>query len=94
MKGKLFVSSGLGYVRCPAESRLNIMGVISVIAEVNPKPLHTRHSQGWVDEVIDDLDKLVGRVRESQRQTMRWFHLHTWVISWIYGRNLQMRRSS
>ena len=33
----------------------NIAGCITVCAEVNPKATHTRHSQGWVDEVIDDL---------------------------------------
>ncbi|MEZ4999455.1 MAG: hypothetical protein R2727_01815 [Bacteroidales bacterium] len=66
LKGKLFVSSGLGGMSGAQPKAGNIAGVISVIAEVNPKPLHTRHSQGWVDEVIDDLDKLVGRVRKAK----------------------------
>jgi urocanate hydratase len=37
--------------------------VVSVTAEINPKATKTRHSQGWVDEVISDLDELVARVR-------------------------------
>ncbi len=43
----------------------NIAGVVSVIAEVNPKAIITRHSQGWVDEVFDDLTGLVQRVRKA-----------------------------
>jgi urocanate hydratase len=42
-----------------------IAGIISVIAEVNPKALRTRHSQGWVDEVFSDLNSLVNRVKEA-----------------------------
>ena len=44
----------------------NIAGCITVIAEVNPKATHTRHSQGWVDEVIENLDELCTRVREAK----------------------------
>src|SRR5664280_3031014 len=43
----------------------SIAGVISVIAEINPKALHTRYSQGWVDEFFSDLNSLVKRVREA-----------------------------
>ena len=43
-----------------------IAGVISVIAEVNPKAIQTRHSQGWVDEVYTDLDKLIVRSKEAK----------------------------
>ena len=44
----------------------NIAGVISVTAEVNPKATETRHSQGWVDEVITDLDELCERVKQAK----------------------------
>jgi urocanate hydratase len=44
----------------------NIAGVISVTAEVNPKAAHTRHSQGWVDEIITDLDELAARVKQAK----------------------------
>jgi urocanate hydratase len=37
----------------------NIAGVISVTAEINPKASYKRHEQGWVDEIISDLDQLV-----------------------------------
>lgn len=61
---KLFVSSGLGGMSGAQPKAANIAGVISVIAEVNAKALKTRYTQGWVDEVFSDPDKLVKRVRE------------------------------
>jgi len=63
-KTKLFVSSGLGGMSGAQPKAASIAGVISVIAEVNPKALHTRYSQGWVDEVFSDLNSLVKRLRE------------------------------
>lgn len=66
LEGKLFVSSGLGGMSGAQPKAGNIAGCISVVAEVNPKATHTRHSQGWVDEVIDDLDMLVERVNEAK----------------------------
>ena len=62
---KLFVSSGLGGMSGAQPKAAAIAGMISVIAEVNPKALKTRHSQGWVDEVESDLNKLVRRVRKA-----------------------------
>ena len=44
----------------------NIAGCITVCAEINPKVVHTRHSQNWVDEVIDDLNILVNRVKQAK----------------------------
>jgi urocanate hydratase len=64
-KSRLFVSSGLGGMSGAQPKAASIAGVISVIAEVNPKALHTRYSQGWVDEVFSDLNSLVKRVREA-----------------------------
>ena len=43
----------------------NIAGIISVVAEVNPKAIKTRHSQGWVDEVFSDMRSLISRVRKA-----------------------------
>ena len=61
---KLFVSSGLGGMSGAQPKAASIAGLISVIAEVNPKALKTRHSQGWVDEIFKDLNKLVIRLRQ------------------------------
>ncbi|MBK9191426.1 MAG: urocanate hydratase [Crocinitomicaceae bacterium] len=65
-KRKLFVTSGLGGMSGAQPKAGNIAGVISVTAEVNPKATHTRHSQGWVDEVISDLDALCERVKKAK----------------------------
>ena len=61
-KGGLFVTSGLGGMSGAQPKAGNIAGCITVCAEVNPKITHIRHSQGWVNEVIENLDELVKRV--------------------------------
>jgi urocanate hydratase len=68
LAGKLFVTSGLGGMSGAQPKAGNIAGCISVTAEINPKATHTRHSQGWVDEVISDLNELCQRVRKAKAQ--------------------------
>ncbi len=63
IEGKLFLTAGLGGMSGAQPKAANIAGCISVTAEVNPKATKTRHEQGWVDELIEDLDELVARVR-------------------------------
>ena len=66
LSGKLFVTSGLGGMSGAQPKAGNIAGVITVCAEVNPKAVQTRHSQGWVDEVVTDVDALVARVKSAK----------------------------
>ncbi|MDG2432599.1 urocanate hydratase [Flavobacterium sp.] len=61
-QGGLFVTSGLGGMSGAQPKAGNIAGCITVCAEVNPKITHIRHSQGWINEVIEDIDQLVSRV--------------------------------
>lgn len=63
--GRLFVSSGLGGMSGAQPKAGVIAGVVSVIAEINPKATEVRHNQGWVDEVYEDLDKLIPRIRTA-----------------------------
>ncbi|KGO94258.1 urocanate hydratase [Flavobacterium subsaxonicum] len=63
LEGKVFVTSGLGGMSGAQPKAGNIAGCITVCAEVNPKAVNTRHSQGWVDEVITNADALVERVK-------------------------------
>jgi len=65
-KGGVFVTSGLGGMSGAQPKAGNIAGCITVCAEVNPKAVHTRHSQGWVDEVISDIPTLVARVQKAK----------------------------
>jgi urocanate hydratase len=64
--GKLFVSSGLGGMSGAQPKAGNIAGCISVVAEVNEKALMKRHQQGWVDEIENDLDHLVKRLKVAK----------------------------
>ena len=65
-QGNLFVTSGLGGMSGAQPKAGNIAECITVCAEVNPKAVHTRHSQGWVDEVFTDLNELVLRVNQAK----------------------------
>lgn len=67
-KGKLFVTAGLGGMSGAQPKAGNIAGVISVTAEVNPEATWKRHEQGWVDEVISDLNELVERVKLAKEK--------------------------
>jgi urocanate hydratase len=68
IRGKLFVTAGLGGMSGAQPKAGNIAGCISVTAEVNSKAVHTRHSQGWVDEVISDLDELCARISVAKEK--------------------------
>lgn len=63
----LFLTSGLGGMSGAQPKAGNIAGCITVCAEVNPKAINTRHTQGWVDEVIEDLDTLCNRVKQAKQ---------------------------
>ncbi len=64
--GALFLTAGLGGMSGAQPKAGNIAGCISVTAEVNPKASRKRYEQGWVDEIIDNLDELTSRVRTAK----------------------------
>lgn len=63
--GKLFVTSGLGGMSGAQPKAGVIAGVVNITAEINPKVVAIRHSQGWVDEVFTDLDALLARAGKA-----------------------------
>jgi urocanate hydratase len=65
--GSLFVTSGLGGMSGAQPKAGTIAGCVTVCAEVNPKITKIRHEQGWVNDIIEDLDALVDRVRLAQK---------------------------
>jgi urocanate hydratase len=67
LAGKLFVTSGLGGMSGAQPKAGNIAGCITVIADVNPHATSKRHAQGWVDEVLENLDDLVIRVKKAKQ---------------------------
>ena len=67
-RGMLFVSSGLGGMSGAQPKAGTISGVVSVIAEINPKAAQKRYEQGWVDELHHSLDELIPRIRRACRE--------------------------
>ena len=65
MRGTLFVTAGLGGMSGAQPKAGNIAGVVSVTAEINPLAAHKRYDQGWVDELHDNLDELIPRIRKA-----------------------------
>lgn len=78
--GKLFITAGLGGMSGAQPKAGNIAGCVSITAEINPKATHTRHSQGWVDEVYDDLQELWERVEKARKNKE--------VVSFAYQGNV------
>lgn len=82
--GMLFVSSGLGGMSGAQPKAGNIAGVVSVVAEINPKAARKRYEQGWVDELHDDLDELIPAIRKAVdgRRTVSMAYVGNVVDLW------------
>ncbi len=66
LAGKLFVTAGLGGMSGAQPKAGNIAGCVTVCAEVNPAAARKRHDQGWVDELVENLDDLVAIVKDAK----------------------------
>ena len=66
LAGKIFLTSGLGGMSGAQPKAGNIAGCITICAEINDQASEKRHEQGWVDELISDLDELVSRVKKAK----------------------------
>ncbi|WBU90226.1 urocanate hydratase [Cellulophaga omnivescoria] len=64
--GKIFLTAGLGGMSGAQPKAGNIAGCITICAEVNAAAATKRHSQGWVDVLIDSIDDLVDRTKKAQ----------------------------
>ena len=83
-KGNLFVTAGLGGMSGAQPKAGNIAGCITVCAEVNPKITQVRLDQGWIDDKLTDVDKLVARVRlaKKNKETVSLAYLGNIVEVW------------
>jgi urocanate hydratase len=83
-KGGLFLTSGLGGMSGAQPKAGNIAGCITVCAEINPKITKIRHEQKWIDEIYENLDELVVRVRKAQenKETVSLAYLGNIVEVW------------
>lgn len=67
LRGKLFVTSGLGGMSGAQAKASVIAGAVGVIAEINPKAIRTRYDQGWLQEIENDLDRLLERIEKARK---------------------------
>jgi urocanate hydratase len=67
LKGKVYVTSGLGGMSGAQAKSAVIAGAVGVIAEVNAKALYKRHEQGWLQEVATDLDTTLARIEQARK---------------------------
>ena len=65
---KIFLTAGLGGMSGAQPKAGNIVGCITVCAEVNKQAAEKRHDQGWVDKLVYDVDALSKLVRSTQEQ--------------------------
>ncbi|MEN8209844.1 MAG: urocanate hydratase, partial [Candidatus Fermentibacteria bacterium] len=68
LRGKLFVTSGLGGMSGAQAKASVIAGAVCVIAEINPKAVKTRYEQGWLQEIENDLDRVLLRIEKALRK--------------------------
>jgi len=92
MKGMLFVTAGLGGMSGAQPKAGNIAGVVSVTAEINPLAARKRYDQGWVDELHENLDELIPRIRKAMegKETVSLAYVGNVVDLWerLAGENI------
>jgi len=64
LSGVVYVSSGLGGMSGAQAKAIEIAGGIGVIAEVDYSRIKTRHEQGWVIKISDNLAEIAGWMYE------------------------------
>ena len=69
VKGKIFLTSGLGGMSGAQPKAAKIVGCISITVEINPLAVKKRFNQGWVDVLISDINELVDFVKKAQINT-------------------------
>ncbi|KAL1272623.1 hypothetical protein QQF64_028485 [Cirrhinus molitorella] len=70
LRGRVFVTSGLGGMSGAQAKAAVIAGCIGVIAEVDEAALKKRHEQGWLMEITNDLTHCIQRIREARKAKM------------------------
>lgn len=65
LAGHTFVSSGLGGMSGAQPKAANIARAVGIFAEVDLSRIETRHDQGWVDVILDNLDDVFKLANEK-----------------------------
>ena len=71
LKGRVFVSSGLGGMSGAQPKAAFIAGAVGVFAEVDASRIQTRFDQGWVNMASDDLDTVFARAEQARSNDER-----------------------
>ena len=66
--GLCFVTSGLGGMSGAQAKAAVIAGVSCIVAESNAIAAKKRHSQGWVEQISDDVDEAIDLMLNSAKQ--------------------------
>jgi len=64
LKGKIFVTSGLGGMSGAQPKAVEIANGVGIVAEVDRSRIDTRHSQGWVLKVTDSVKEAFDIAKE------------------------------
>jgi urocanate hydratase len=67
LKGRMFVSSGLGGMSGAQPKAAEIAGAVSIIAEVDSSRINTRHEQGWVNRISSDLEETFATAHQAMQ---------------------------
>jgi len=72
LQGRIFVTSGLGGMSGAQPKAIEIAGGVGIIAEVDITRITTRHKQGWVKKVSDNLEEVFAIAKEysNKKQTI------------------------
>ena len=68
LKGRLFVSSGLGGMSGAQPKAAEIAGAVSIIAEVDYSRIQTRYDQRWVRQVSSDLNEIFSSAARALKE--------------------------
>ncbi|MFW5877983.1 MAG: urocanate hydratase [bacterium] len=68
LRGKVYVTSGLGGMSGAQPKATVIAKGVCVVAEINTKAIEQRLDQGWIDEVYDNLDLVIERMEEARKK--------------------------
>lgn len=68
LKGRLFITSGLGGMSGAQPKAVEIANGVGIIAEVDYSRIKTRHSQGWVKKISADLKEVFDIAHEYMKK--------------------------
>lgn len=67
LRGKVFVTSGLGGMSGAQAKAAVIAGCIGVVAEVHEAALKKRHEQGWLMEYTSDVETCIDMIKRARQ---------------------------